>query len=233
MRALSWKDVPEERLNENVTRKVFWGERVMLARFEMAPNTGIPLHEHASEQVTTCVRGSVALQIPGEAKITLEPGDMVLIPSSKPHSATVGPNGAIVIDVFSPIRKDLIHAEAPYLESDEAGEVTRNSEQKPDAYVQLQSFLRASGMAVPLEDLMEVPLPLLARFAYERQCLTMGQLRAILGLDRDQAKALLKEWKHGDDHSEASYRRKLDRMIVMPSGLPPVRPKPESSDSQM
>jgi quercetin dioxygenase-like cupin family protein len=232
MRALTWKDVPEERVNENVTRKVFWGERVMLARFELAPNTEIPLHEHVSEQVTTCERGSVTLRFPGEAEVTLEPGDMLVIPSSKPHSAKVGPDGAVIMDTFSPIRTDFLQTAAPPLEPDQQRDILTDYEEKRDAYVQLRSFLKASGIVVPLEDLKEIPLPILARYAYERQSLTMGQLRSILGLDKGQAKALLKEWKHGDDHSEASYRRKLERMIVVPSGLPTVWPKPGTSDSQ-
>jgi quercetin dioxygenase-like cupin family protein len=232
MRALTWKDVPEEKVNENVTRKVFWGERVMLARFELAPNAELPLHDHVSEQVTRCERGSITLRFPGEADVTLEPGDMLVIPSSKPHSAKAGPHGAIVIDTFSPIRTDFLHTDAPPSEPEEHGEMLRDSEPEGDAYVQLDGYLKASGVRVPLEDLKDVPLPILARYAYERQCLTMGQLRSILGLDRGQAKALLKEWKHGDDHSEASYRRKLERMVVVPSGLPTVWPKPGTSDSQ-
>lgn len=66
----------------------------------------------------------------------------------------------------------------------------------------------------------ELPLDLLARFAYERECLSMGQLRKILGLDKQQAKELLRQWKHGDDHSEASLRRKWERLVIVPGDLP-------------
>jgi hypothetical protein len=53
----------------------------------------------------------------------------------------------------------------------------------------------------------------------------MGQLRRILGLNKDQAKGLLRQWKHGDDHSESSLRRKMERMIVLPSDIKVYRPE--------
>jgi len=38
-------------------------------------------------------------------------------------------------------------------------------------------------------------------------------------LDKNEAKNLLRQWKHGDDHSESSYKRKLERTIVLTSDL--------------
>ncbi len=231
MPAYSWEDIPEERLNEKITRKVFWGERVMLARFELAPDAQIDMHEHVSEQVSTCKRGSVTLIFPDEPDVVLRPGDMLVIPGSKPHAAKVGPEGAVVIDIFSPIRADFIKDTAFHFGTRKQGALSEPAAGEEDAYAQLQRFLQAAGIQVPLKDLEAVPLSVLARYAYERECISMGDLRAILGLDREQAKALLRDWKHGDDHSEASYRRKLERMIVISSGLPPALPKPETPNS--
>lgn len=45
----------------------------------------------------------------------------------------------------------------------------------------------------------------------------MGQLRAAMGIDKKQAKDLLRTWKHGDDHSESSYRRSLERIVIVPN----------------
>ena len=47
----------------------------------------------------------------------------------------------------------------------------------------------------------------------------MGQLREILGIDKTKARALLRQWKHGDDHSESSYKRKFERMIDLPDEI--------------
>jgi len=54
-----------------------------------------------------------------------------------------------------------------------------------------------------------------ARYAYERECLSLGRVREILGISKEQAKALLRQWKHGDDHSESSLRRKMERLIII------------------
>ncbi len=52
---------------------------------------------------------------------------------------------------------------------------------------------------------------------YEKQCVTMGQLRNILKIDKKQAKDMLRTWKHGDDHSESSYKRSLERVVIIPA----------------
>ncbi len=108
MRVISWNEVNEEKLNENITRKMIWGDKVMVTRWELAPNTSLPLHDHVSEQVTMVISGSVTLLFPGEEGRTLRAGDMLIIPSSKPHGVKVGPEGCIVSDIFSPIREDFI-----------------------------------------------------------------------------------------------------------------------------
>jgi hypothetical protein len=45
----------------------------------------------------------------------------------------------------------------------------------------------------------------------------MGQLRAVMGIDKKQAKDMLRTWKHGDDHSESSYKRNLERIVIVPN----------------
>ncbi len=38
----------------------------MVTRWELAPNTPLPVHDHVSEQVTMVLEGSVTLVFPGE-----------------------------------------------------------------------------------------------------------------------------------------------------------------------
>ncbi len=232
MHTISWKDIAEERVNENITRKMFWGENVMVTRWVLAPNTVLPVHDHVSEQVTMVQEGSVTLVFPGEEEVTLRSGDMLVIPGSQRHSAQIGPNGGTIIDLFSPLRQDLIESRNAYFAKGGAvGDAQVGSPpsdaKDADPYRRLHGFLGASGIKVALEELKNIPLDLLARYTYERQCITMGQLRQILGIDKTQAKALLRDWKHGDDHSEASYQRMLERMIMLPSELKMMPPKSE------
>lgn len=189
----------------------------MVTRWELAPNTSFGVHDHVSEQVTMVERGSVTLLFPGEEDRTLMAGEMLIIPSSKPHGIEVGPEGCTAVDIFSPIRTDFIEGTETYIKADAQHDASKREAKQVDAYSQLQGFLHAAGIKVALDDIKEVPLELLARYVYERGGITLGQLRTVLGLDKDQAKALLRQWKHGDDHSEASYKRKLERMIVLPS----------------
>ncbi len=125
------------------------------------------------------------------------------------------------MDLFSPIRKDFIEGNAVYF--------SKESDQK-DPYRRLHGFLQRTGMKVTLDELREVPLDVLARYVYDKECITMGELRDILGLDKKQAKELLRQWKHGDDHSESSFKRKLERLIVLPTGLPQMSPAEKTSE---
>ncbi len=215
MQVISWKNVENQRVNENITRKMFWGNHVMVTRWELAPNTPLPLHDHVSEQVTMVIEGSITLSFPGEEDCILRVGDMIVIPSSKPHSAKVGPDGAIISDIFSPIRTDLIQSSQNKKEPE--NDKPERKIDKAKAYSELHGFLAAAGVQIGLDDLQQIPLELVARYVYERECISLGQLRTILGLDKSEAKDLLRQWKHGDDHSESSYRRKLERMIVLPT----------------
>ncbi|MGB6063294.1 MAG: cupin domain-containing protein [Desulfomonilaceae bacterium] len=214
MQTISWKNVPEQQINENVTRKLFWGENIMVTRWVLAPNATLPVHDHVSEQITMVLEGSVTLLFPGEENVTLRSGDMLVIPGSKPHGVEVGPQRCTVMDLFSPLRQDFIAGSSAYLQG--TGSTGAGG---TDPYKRLQGFLQSSGVKATLDELKEIPLDLLARYTYERQCITMGQLRDILGIDKKQAKALLRDWKHGDDHSESSYRRKMERMIMLPTDL--------------
>lgn len=210
MEILCWKDLPEEKLSTSITRQMFWGHNIMVTKWVLAPDTDLPIHEHESEQVTMVQSGSVTLLFPGEADRTLNAGDMLVIPGRKPHGAKAGPQGCTAMDLFSPIRKDFIKNRTTYFTVDD---------QPKDPYPRLYGFLKATGMKVTLDELREVPLEVLARYVYDKECITMGQLREILGWDKKQAKDMLRQWKHGDDHSESSFKRKLERLVVIPPEL--------------
>lgn len=228
MQIKSWDDIREERVNESATRKMIWGENVMLTRWELAPRTVIPTHEHVSEQVTMVISGSVTLTFQDQEDAVLNAGDMLVIPGSKSHGVVIGPEGAVALDVFSPIRIDFIEGTASYYAPNETatgeeGASTGAPLTDEQKYGKLNGFLSGAGITIDLKDLMKVPLNLVARYAYDKECITLGQLRNILGLDKKQAKDLLREWKHGDDHSESSLKRKLERLVIVPEGmqLPP------------
>lgn len=81
------------------------GERISFAIVELAPNAVVPEHHHPAEQLGLCITGSIRFTIDGETR-DLGPGGTWRITSEKPHDVVAGPGGAVVIDVFTPLRSD-------------------------------------------------------------------------------------------------------------------------------
>jgi unsaturated pyranuronate lyase len=97
-------EIPQERVNDLLVRRVFTGEKITLAFVELDAGCVVPLHHHESEQFTYCVSGSLRLRIAGE-ELVLRPGELVEIPSNVPHEGRADER-FVGIDVFSPIRAD-------------------------------------------------------------------------------------------------------------------------------
>ena len=81
------------------------GERITLAVVELGPNAMVPEHRHNAEQMGIVIEGSVTFTIDGETR-DLGPGGTWRILSNRPHTVQAGPEGAVAIDVFTPIRAD-------------------------------------------------------------------------------------------------------------------------------
>ena len=81
------------------------GERITLAIVELAPNAVVPEHRHAAEQLGLVIRGQMHFTVDGETR-DLGPGGTWRILGDRPHDVVAGPDGAVVIDVFTPIRAD-------------------------------------------------------------------------------------------------------------------------------
>jgi quercetin dioxygenase-like cupin family protein len=81
------------------------GERITLAIVELEPNAIVPEHRHVAEQLGMVITGEMHFTIDGETR-TLGPGGSWRIRSELPHDVQAGPEGAVVVDVFSPVRAD-------------------------------------------------------------------------------------------------------------------------------
>lgn len=81
------------------------GERITLAIVELAPNAVVPEHRHAAEQLGMVIRGQMHFTVDGETR-DLGPGGTWRILGDRPHDVVAGPEGAVVIDVFTPVRSD-------------------------------------------------------------------------------------------------------------------------------
>ncbi len=65
----------------------------------------VPEHRHPNEQLGMVISGDVTFTLDGETR-HLGPGGTWRILSMKPHEVHAGPTGAVVIDVFAPVRDD-------------------------------------------------------------------------------------------------------------------------------
>ena len=90
---------------EEVRARRIQGERITLAILELAPNSVVPEHRHPAEQLGMVITGQMRFTIDGETR-DLGPGGTWRILGDKPHDVVAGPEGAVVIDVFTPIRSD-------------------------------------------------------------------------------------------------------------------------------
>jgi quercetin dioxygenase-like cupin family protein len=72
---------------------------------ELDPGSVVPEHSHENEQLGVVLRGSLVFRV-GEERRELVTGGTWRIPANTPHAVETGPEGAVVIDVFAPIRDD-------------------------------------------------------------------------------------------------------------------------------
>lgn len=99
-------DLPLLKLwGETVRARRVQGERITLAVVELDPNAVVAEHRHANEQLGMVIRGQMHFTVDGETR-TLGPGETWRIQGDRPHDVVAGPEGAVVIDVFSPVRSD-------------------------------------------------------------------------------------------------------------------------------
>ena len=90
---------------EGIRARRVEGDQVTLAVVELDPNAVVPEHTHPSEQNGLVISGAMRFRVGDEERL-LGPGGTWRILGGVPHSATAGADGAVVIDVFSPIRSD-------------------------------------------------------------------------------------------------------------------------------
>jgi len=90
---------------EGITGRALHGERLTLALIELDPGSHVPEHAHDNEQVGILLQGSFEMRVGSEDR-SLARGDTWCIPPDVPHEARVGPEGAVVVEVWVPGRED-------------------------------------------------------------------------------------------------------------------------------
>jgi len=96
--------IPRE-LAAGVDARIFAGEHAMLSVVTIAPNAEGKLHDHPEEQWGVLLEGS-AVRVQGGEEIPVRKGDFWRTPGGVPHTMRAGPEGARVLDIFSPPRAE-------------------------------------------------------------------------------------------------------------------------------
>jgi unsaturated pyranuronate lyase len=94
-----------QRIWDGVHGRVVHGDRITLGVVELDADSIVPEHSHEHEQLGMCLAGSLEFRVERESR-EIGPGETWSIPSNAPHEVHVGPDGAVVIDVFAPTRDD-------------------------------------------------------------------------------------------------------------------------------
>jgi quercetin dioxygenase-like cupin family protein len=106
----SWDDITHESVTDDIARRLFTGERMMLAHVYLDKGAIVPKHHHENEQLTWIVSGSLRFWI--EERV-VSAGEIMYIPSNVPHRAEALED-TFDVDVFSPPRQDWLDGTDSY-----------------------------------------------------------------------------------------------------------------------
>jgi quercetin dioxygenase-like cupin family protein len=98
-------DLPATQVWEGIRARVVEGDQLTFAVVELEPNAHVPEHTHPAEQNGMVITGEMRFRIGDEERL-LGPGGTWRILGGVPHEAHAGPDGAVVIDTFAPVRRD-------------------------------------------------------------------------------------------------------------------------------
>ena len=93
------------KLAPGLTTRIFPGDQAMLSVVSFEPNSEGKMHHHPEEQWGVLLEGS-AVRIQGGEEISVGKGDFWRTPGNVPHTMRAGPEGARVLDIFSPPRDE-------------------------------------------------------------------------------------------------------------------------------
>ena len=92
-------------LSEGMETRIFPGERAMLSVVRIEPNAAGQIHSHPEEQWGVLLEGSGTRTHDG-VDHQVKAGDFWRSPGGVKHGFRAGPEGAVVLDIFSPPREE-------------------------------------------------------------------------------------------------------------------------------
>jgi quercetin dioxygenase-like cupin family protein len=111
-----WDDMPKERVNDSLDRRLITGDRMMLAHVYLRKGCIVPKHSHENEQLTYILEGALRFKLGDDQHetVVVSAGEVLHIPSNVPHEAEALED-TLDVDVFSPPRADWLNKTDSYL----------------------------------------------------------------------------------------------------------------------
>lgn len=118
VRHTRWEDIRREKVTDDIARRLFTGERMMLAQVYLDEGAIVPWHSHENEQLTWVLEGALRFWVGEEGsadmrEVVVSAGDVLFIPGNVPHKAEALAD-TLDVDVFSPPRQDWLDGTDDY-----------------------------------------------------------------------------------------------------------------------
>lgn len=108
---ITYRDSQGEPFRAGWERRIVHTSQLMTVLIEVANGPwpeADPYHSHPHEQTTFVADGEVLFLVDGDAPRHLRAGDLVAIPSGRPHAIQLLSERARLVDSFNPIREDFL-----------------------------------------------------------------------------------------------------------------------------
>jgi quercetin dioxygenase-like cupin family protein len=112
-RVYPFDKMPLEKLSDKVFRRFIYGENVTLVHFDIKKGAIVTTHHHPSEQMSYVTKGKMKVASAGKEFI-VSAGEVIHIAPEVKHQFEALED-SIIIDVFSPTRKDWLEGKDDYL----------------------------------------------------------------------------------------------------------------------
>ena len=105
---IDFNTIKATKLSDKVTRKRLTGDKLEIIFYTYQTGAVFARHQHEAEQLTIVLEGELIFIFYDE-EVNLKTGEMILIPSLKPHGAYVpkGVGETKTYNIFTPVRKEL------------------------------------------------------------------------------------------------------------------------------
>ena len=108
---LSYRQSQGERFREGWERRIVHTSQLMTVLIDVDNGpwaAADPYHSHPHEQTTFVAEGEVLFLAEGDEPRHLRAGDLVAIPSGRPHAIQLLSERARLVDSFNPVREDFL-----------------------------------------------------------------------------------------------------------------------------